>query len=329
MTDNVNHPNHYTQSGVECIDFIRDMISPFSGVVAGDFQNVLKYTWRAHDKNGVEDIKKARWYMKHAIQMINKHGMSAFLSENGEDMISLRSYNAIAGKEQVLERLPEKERPFYRIVTDSLISDNLSFPYCQNKAIEALDDWEAVFEGKKKSEEKNVNHPAHYADGKIECIDYLEAMVHPYAGIVAGCVQNALKYTWRSHGKNGVEDIEKAIWYLKFADKEINHQMAELDRTGQLLSLHPAFPKFDKIDKSLCEAGYQQVVEGLPTPEEKNCYMMLYNSLKDGRFTEEASCRKNAIKALEEWVNTYRKDKNEVKDIAVEVSKDAVSKVRK
>lgn len=330
MTDNVNHPNHYTQSGVECIDYIRDMISPFAGVVAGDLQNVLKYTWRAHDKNGVEDIKKAKWYMQHAIKMINKHGFSEFIAENGEDMISLRSHNAIEGKKQVIERLPEQEHQYYRIVTDSLISDNLSFYYCQNKVIEALDDWETVFEGKKKSEEKNVNHPQHYADGKIECIDYLEVMVHPYSGIVAGCIQNALKYTWRSHGKNGVEDIEKAIWYLKFADKEINRQLMEQENTGQLLSLRPLDEReLNNNEKRLCREGYLQVVEALPTVTERKCYTLLYGALKEGRFIKDASYRKEAIQALEEWVNGYYKDKNEVKNIVVDVTNGSMSNVRK
>ncbi len=55
--DNVNHPKHYTEhpSGVECITITQHM--PF---VLG---NALKYIWRADLKNGVEDLKKARWYL--------------------------------------------------------------------------------------------------------------------------------------------------------------------------------------------------------------------------------------------------------------------------
>ena len=328
MNDNVNCPNHYTQSGVECIDYIKDVISPFAGVVAGDIQNVLKYTWRAHDKNGAEDIKKAKWYMQHAIKMINKYGENEFTAENGEDMVSLRSRNAVMGREQLMERLPEVERPYYRILMDSLISNNLSFRYYQGKVIEALDEWHSVFEGKQKSEEKNVNHPQHYANGKIECIDYLEVMVSPYTGIVAGCVQNALKYTWRSHGKNGVEDIEKAAWYLKFADKEINRQLYEHEKYGRMLSLHPLDEReLNNKEKRLCREAYLQVAEALPTVTEKKCYTLLYGALKEGRFIKNESYRKEAIQALEEWSKMYQKEK-EVKEIIVESSNTNESKKR-
>lgn len=60
----------------------------------------------------------------------------------------------------------------------------------------------------------NVNHPAHYETGKIECIDVMKET----QGIEATmdfCVCNALKYIYRHRNKNGVEDIKKADWYLK------------------------------------------------------------------------------------------------------------------
>lgn len=59
----------------------------------------------------------------------------------------------------------------------------------------------------------NVNHPAHYTKGGIECID---AMISVFGEetIAKYCHINAFKYLWRSENKNGVEDIKKAIWYL-------------------------------------------------------------------------------------------------------------------
>lgn len=59
----------------------------------------------------------------------------------------------------------------------------------------------------------SVNHPSHYASGKIECID---AMIQ-YLGkeIVADfCLANTWKYLWRHRDKNGEEDIKKATWYF-------------------------------------------------------------------------------------------------------------------
>lgn len=58
-----------------------------------------------------------------------------------------------------------------------------------------------------------VNHPSHYNQGGIECID---AMIATYGkGATATfCLTNAFKYIWRTEHKNGIQDIDKAIWYL-------------------------------------------------------------------------------------------------------------------
>ena len=66
-----------------------------------------------------------------------------------------------------------------------------------------------------KSNKDNVNHPSHYTQGGIECIDALEAATTGLEGIEAVCTANAIKYLWRWKYKNGVEDINKAIWYLE------------------------------------------------------------------------------------------------------------------
>ena len=67
----------------------------------------------------------------------------------------------------------------------------------------------------------NVNHPAHYTAGKVECIDALAAVTTGLEGIEAVCTANAIKYLWRWKRKNGVEDIDKAIWYLECLKKEL------------------------------------------------------------------------------------------------------------
>lgn len=63
----VNHPAHYTQGGVECIDAIKAATSHLSGIQAVCAGNVIKYVWRYADKNGVEDLQKARWYLEKLI----------------------------------------------------------------------------------------------------------------------------------------------------------------------------------------------------------------------------------------------------------------------
>ena len=59
-----------------------------------------------------------------------------------------------------------------------------------------------------------VNHPSHYIQGGIECIDAIEAATEGLSGFEGMCTGNAIKYMWRWKYKNGVQDIEKAIWYL-------------------------------------------------------------------------------------------------------------------
>lgn len=65
--DVVNHPSHYTQGGIECIDAIKAATVGKSGIEAVCVANVVKYLWRYEEKNGVEDVKKARWYLERLI----------------------------------------------------------------------------------------------------------------------------------------------------------------------------------------------------------------------------------------------------------------------
>ena len=67
MTDNVNHPSHYTQGGVECIDAITAATVNKTGIEAVCTANVIKYLWRYEAKNGLEDVKKAQWYINRLI----------------------------------------------------------------------------------------------------------------------------------------------------------------------------------------------------------------------------------------------------------------------
>jgi hypothetical protein len=66
--DSVNHPHHYNNSGancpcgrqIECIDVTRHM--------SFNLGNAMKYLWRFKDRNGLEDLKKARWYLDDEIK---------------------------------------------------------------------------------------------------------------------------------------------------------------------------------------------------------------------------------------------------------------------
>lgn len=62
--------------------------------------------------------------------------------------------------------------------------------------------------------EDNVNHPMHYTQGNIECIDAMEAALGK-EGLRSYCRGACLKYLWRTEFKNGVEDLKKCAWYLQ------------------------------------------------------------------------------------------------------------------
>lgn len=58
---------HYTQGGIECIDAIKAATVGKTGIEAVCVANVVKYLWRYEEKNGLEDVKKARWYLERLI----------------------------------------------------------------------------------------------------------------------------------------------------------------------------------------------------------------------------------------------------------------------
>ena len=70
--DMVNAPPHYNQAGIECIDAIAAATSGKTGIEAVCVANVIKYLWRYELKNGVEDVKKARWYLDRLIGELEK-----------------------------------------------------------------------------------------------------------------------------------------------------------------------------------------------------------------------------------------------------------------
>jgi hypothetical protein len=72
-----------------------------------------------------------------------------------------------------------------------------------------------------------VNHPPHYNQGGIECIDAMVAAFGKEA-TATFCHLNAFKYLWRTDDKNGIEDIDKAIWYLnKYKELKVNEGHAK------------------------------------------------------------------------------------------------------
>ena len=69
-TNNVNHPSHYNKGNIECIDA---MVSAYGKDTVSDFCicNAFKYIWRYKYKNGIEDLKKAQWYLNKVVELNN------------------------------------------------------------------------------------------------------------------------------------------------------------------------------------------------------------------------------------------------------------------
>jgi len=66
----------------------------------------------------------------------------------------------------------------------------------------------------------NVNHPAHYTKGSVECIQAIEASMTPEAfrGYLKG---NVIKYVFRYEQKGWIESLEKAQVYLGWLIKHL------------------------------------------------------------------------------------------------------------
>ena len=65
--DIVNKPAHY-QGKIECIDAIESAVEGLEGLEAVCTANVIKYVYRWKKKNGVEDLRKASWYLNKLIE---------------------------------------------------------------------------------------------------------------------------------------------------------------------------------------------------------------------------------------------------------------------
>ena len=77
----------------------------------------------------------------------------------------------------------------------------------------------------------NVTKPAHYADKKIEVIEYIKDTVTT-EGYEGYCIGNVIKYISRYKKKNGLEDLKKARYYL-------NSIISEMERNTEIGVMKP------------------------------------------------------------------------------------------
>ena len=67
--DNVNHPEHYAEGcSLECID-VMELVFGREKLASYCIINAFKYMWRWKNKNGKEDLQKAKWYLDRATKL--------------------------------------------------------------------------------------------------------------------------------------------------------------------------------------------------------------------------------------------------------------------
>ena len=71
MPEAVNHPAHYNAGKIEVIEAIEDWGLGFCD------GNVVKYVARFRHKNGLEDLRKAAWYLNRLIEQQEKESANA------------------------------------------------------------------------------------------------------------------------------------------------------------------------------------------------------------------------------------------------------------
>lgn len=89
MSGNVNHPKHYNgNTSLECIEVMKIAMGA-EAVYHFCLCNAFKYMWRYKDKNGAEDIAKARWYLNYILEEYKDVPISQELMEMHERLDDL------------------------------------------------------------------------------------------------------------------------------------------------------------------------------------------------------------------------------------------------
>ena len=74
--DMVSHPKHYTQGDIECIDALKAATVGKRGIEAVCVANIIKYCWRYEEKNGIEDVRKAKFYIERLLKELEESQQS-------------------------------------------------------------------------------------------------------------------------------------------------------------------------------------------------------------------------------------------------------------
>lgn len=97
--ETVNHPSHYqSKSGLEAIDVIEAFCDGLEGIEAFCTGNALKYLCRWKSKNGIEDLRKAEWYLQRLIrhmELVEADKKLGLTTTNKDVLLNGKSYKEI------------------------------------------------------------------------------------------------------------------------------------------------------------------------------------------------------------------------------------------
>jgi hypothetical protein len=123
--------------------------------------------------------------------------------------------NMLKNKLVTISKIKEYENLCYLKMKE----DNGKYNY-SNKMIDHEKTAQLSTDAMDEKQDDMVNHPKHYTQGEIETIDKIKYLTREFSGIEAVCIGNFIKYIDRCNLKGGMEDLEKAKWYLdRFLDE--------------------------------------------------------------------------------------------------------------
>lgn len=111
MSDNVNHPSHYETGKYECIDVMIET-QGIEAVKNFCICNAFKYLYRHENKNGVEDVRKAKWYLDKYLELVesDKEKLKKSFEKLKESIDGLqKSWKKIPPITEIVIPLPKHE----------------------------------------------------------------------------------------------------------------------------------------------------------------------------------------------------------------------------
>lgn len=146
-----------------------------------------------------EKVDALEWYCDHCGDTCDKCELKNMYDKNTDEFTD----NYSCAFDETDDKMLDKIYNWYK---------ELDLAACENAEAKSCD---------VEPDDDMVNHPSHYTQGDIECIDAIKAATVGKVGIEAFCVGNAIKYLFRYEEKNGIEDAEKAEWYIDRLIKEL------------------------------------------------------------------------------------------------------------